>query len=67
MKHGPNDTTPLRLVGEDGNAVFIIGKALRAARGAGWTKEQQEALKKDFTSGDYDHVLQVAMDNFDVE
>lgn len=67
--HGPEgrDLPPLRLIGQDGNAFSIIAKALTAARRAGWTTEQVEALTADMTSGDYDHVLGVAMTNFDVE
>jgi hypothetical protein len=58
---------PLKLIGEDGNSFAIIAKAKTAARRAGWSHEQVDALVKDMMSGDRDHVLQVVMENFDVE
>ena len=56
----------LRLTGEDGNVFFILGKAVRAGRKAGWDEERVERFKKSAMSGDYDHVLQLCMDNFNV-
>ena len=55
----------LVLIGQDGNAFNVLGKARRALRQAGrgdeWTTFEAEA-----TSGDYDHLLATAMDWFDV-
>lgn len=62
-----NEKPPVKLIGEDGNAYAIIGACQRAARKARWTDEKWEAVKKDMMSSDYDHLLCVAMDNFDVE
>lgn len=56
----------VRLTGRDGNAFAIIGACRTAAKKAGWTKEQLEALTKDMISGDYNHLLTVALDRFDV-
>ena len=56
----------LKLIGEDGNVFFILGKAVRAARQAGWDEERVEKFKKEAMSGDYDHVLQLCMEHFDV-
>ena len=56
----------LRLLGEDGNVFFILGKAVREARRAGWSQERIEQFKKDAMSGDYNNVLRLCMDNFDV-
>jgi hypothetical protein len=56
----------LKLVGEDGNAFFILGKAFQAAKKAGWTKEQIEEFKAKATSGDYNNLLAVCMEYFDV-
>lgn len=56
----------LELSGQDGNAFFILGKAARAARRAGWSKEKIEKFQKEATSGDYDNVLQTCMKYFDV-
>jgi len=53
----------LELLGNDGNAFFILGKAQRVARknNMDWDKIQAEA-----TNGDYDHLLQTMMKYFEV-
>ncbi len=56
----------LKLVGTDGNAFAILGKARRAALSAGWTDEEWEKVRNDAISGDYDHLLSVFMKHFDV-
>ena len=56
----------LKLVGEDGNAFFIIGKAVRVAKKEGWSKEKIEKFQKEAMSGDYNKVLQTCMEYFDV-
>lgn len=56
----------LKLVGEDGNVFFILGKAIKEARRAGWSAEKIDKFKKDATSGDYDHALQVCQEYFEV-
>ena len=57
---------PLKLVGEDGNAYFILARARRALCRGG-----QEALCQEFhreaTAGDYDHLLRTCMEWFDVD
>lgn len=50
----------VRLVGEDGNAIAIIGRVGRAARLAGWPLVERVALSAAMTSGDYDHLLHTA-------
>ena len=56
----------LTLIGQDGNAFAILGKARRAlllaGRDDGWGAFQAEA-----TSGNYDHLLATVMDWFEVE
>ncbi len=56
----------LRLVGEDGNAFAIMGRARAAARRAGWANERITELLENAMSGDYNHLLAVMTDNFDV-
>jgi hypothetical protein len=56
----------VKLVGRDGNAFAIMGACSQAARRAGWTKEQVDAVLEDMMSGDYNHLLATAMKNFDV-
>lgn len=45
----------------DGNAFAIIAAFNRQARKEGWTKEEIDAVNKEATSGDYDHLLQTFM------
>ena len=56
----------LKLLGEDGNAFSILGKAIREARKAGWPEEKIERFKKEAMSGNYDHLLQICMEYFEV-
>ena len=55
----------LQLVGEDGNAFFILARASRAARRAGWTEDEWAVVREEAKSGDYDHLLQTVMKHFD--
>ena len=54
----------LKIIGTDGNAFAILGKAQRVAKqnGMDWDKIRTEA-----TSGNYDNLLGVMMKYFDVE
>ena len=62
------ETKPkVRLIGEDGNAFAIMRACQRAARKAGWSQEKIKSVRDDMTSGDYTHLLSVAMREFDVE
>jgi hypothetical protein len=57
----------LKIIGQDGNAFFILGKALKVARQAGWPEEQVHQFQKEATSGNYDNLLQTCMKNFEVK
>lgn len=57
---------PLKLVGEDGNAFSILGRASRALRKAGKGDLVHEFMAE-ATAGDYDHLLQTTMKWFDVD
>lgn len=57
----------LKLIGEDGNAFFILGRALSAAKNAGWTKEQIEEYSTKAKSGDYNNLLCVTMEYFNCD
>jgi len=63
MTEKPN----LELIGSDGNAFAILGKAQRVAKKAGWEKKKIDAVLKEATSGDYDHLLQTMMKYFEVD
>jgi hypothetical protein len=52
----------MRLVGEDGNAFSILGRAVAALRRAGATKEQTDQYHAEATSGDYNNLLRVTME-----
>lgn len=63
----PETTKPkVKLVGEDGNAFMVLGLATRAAKKAGWTKEQIDEYREKAMSGDYENLLAVTMDYFEV-
>lgn len=51
---------PVSLSGEDGNAVVVITRIVRALRDAGVSQSDIEAFRNDAVSGDYDHLLDVA-------
>lgn len=46
----------VKLIGEDGNAFYILGKVSRALKDAGMPDKAEEFLKE-ATSGDYNHLL----------
>jgi hypothetical protein len=51
----------VKLVGENGNAFFIIGRVREALRTAGVSSEERQAFMDEAISGDYDNVLQTCM------
>jgi len=56
----------LQLIGKDGNAFSILGRAKRALEQVGRENEFEE-YRQEATSGDYDHLLRVTMKWFEVE
>lgn len=57
----------VELIGQDGNAFFIIGRVRQALRRAGVSKEEVDTFAEEAMSGDYDHVLQTVLTWVDVE
>lgn len=51
----------VRLVGEDGNAFFILGRVTTAMRRAGISEEEASKFREEATSGDYGHLLRTVM------
>ena len=51
----------------DGNAFAILGKCTRAARRAGWPKDDIDAFRTEAMRGDYDHLLVTVTEHFDLE
>ena len=60
----PNIT--VNLVGNDGNAMTILGQCTRTARLNGVPQDEIDAFFDEATSGNYDHLLQTCMRWFDV-
>jgi hypothetical protein len=56
----------LRLTAASGGAMHVVMNCRAAAKKAGWTRDQIDALTKELTAGDYDHVLQTALTYFEV-
>jgi hypothetical protein len=56
----------VKLIGEDGNAFFILGKVQRALRKANVPKEECDEFFKQAQSGDYDNLLRTCMQWVDV-
>ena len=50
----------VKLIGEDGNAFYILGKVSRELRKAGET-ELAKAFIEEAMKGDYDHLLRTCM------
>lgn len=65
-----NETTTKRpivtLIGQNGNAFFILAACRQAARKAGWSAAQIDAVLTEMQSGDYHQLLGAAMRHFDV-
>lgn len=54
----------LKIIGTDGNAFAILGKARRVAIK---NKLDWDAIQKEATSGDYNHLLATLTKHFDIE
>jgi len=57
----------VRLTGEDGNALAIVGRVKNALLEAGVSKEEADEFVKEALGGDYDHLLQTVMKWVEVE
>jgi hypothetical protein len=57
----PITKAKMKLVGEDGNAFFIMGRTRGAMKKAGVSEEVMSAYQKEAMAGDYDNLLQVTM------
>ena len=56
----------LKLIGTDGNAYAVLGKASTVARRAGWPPEQINEFLRVAMAGDYNDLLATCMKYFDV-
>lgn len=51
----------VQLLGENGNAFFILSRVQRALKAAGISRSERDQYMEDAMSGDYDHLLSVTM------
>jgi hypothetical protein len=56
----------LKLLGSDGNAFAILGKAGKAMKKAKWDDAKRDAVMKEMMAGSYDELLATATKYFDV-
>ena len=57
----PEKRPTVKLVGEDSNAYYIIGRVKRVLRSAGADQEYINQYLQESMAGDYDHLLQTAL------
>jgi hypothetical protein len=62
----PDDRPVVKLVGTDGNAFAILGSRICAARRSGWSDARIAEFRAEATSGDYQQLLAIVQDWFDV-
>jgi hypothetical protein len=56
-----------RLVGEDGNIFFVLGRVRQALKASGKNDQVQEVSERVMASGSYDEALRIIMEYVDVE
>lgn len=57
----------VQLLGQDGNAFAILGRAKKAIIKAGYGSDVVNQFRTEATSGDYDHLLRTVMEWFTVD
>ena len=57
----------VKLIGEDGNALMLIAKCRQAMKEAEYSASEIDEITHRMMSGDYDHLLQVVVEEFEVE
>jgi len=57
----------VQLTGQDGNAFAIMGAVVKGLRRGGVSAEEIDAYRTDSMSGDYNHLLNVAMEWVNVQ
>ena len=62
----PITDVTVKLVGEDGNAFYIMGKVIKELKLAGYDNLAKQ-YEMEATSGDYDNLLRVTMKFVEVE
>ena len=62
----PKTNIKVKLIGNDGNAFFILGSVLRAMRKAGLPQDTITEYTDKAKSGDYDNLLRVTSEYVDI-
>lgn len=57
----------VQLVGQDGNALAILGRCQRAAKEAGVDNEEIAKFREKAMSSDYGHLLRTVMEHFEID
>ena len=57
----------VKLVGEDGNAFYILGKVVKALRDGGYGQDFIDEFLTEAKSGDYYHLLATCMEVVEVD
>lgn len=55
----------MTLVGQDGNAFFLMAAFSKEAKRQGWTQDEVSRVLDKATSGDYDNLLCTLMDHIE--
>lgn len=63
----PTIKPTVQLIGQDGNAFFIMAKVIEALRKAGADKEYTDKYIEESILGDYENLLITAMEYVNVE
>lgn len=61
MNNVKHPSIKVQLTGTDGNAFAVMGAVSNALRAGGVPQEEIDQYREESTSGDYDHLLAVAM------
>lgn len=57
----------LKIVGTDGDAFALLGRASQVMKKERWPKEKRDEILEEATAGDYNHLLQTLLKHFEVE
>lgn len=63
----PKYDVTVKLLGQNGNAFFILGRVIDALKKAKASPDEIKAFREEATAGDYDHLLQTCMKWVNVE
>lgn len=66
-KPEPKTDVKVKLIGENGNAFYILGTVIKALKRAGYDQDFIQTFQDEATAGDYNHLLQTVMEYVDIE